>query len=56
MISPLIYAVAIPVALIAPPIASILYATVLAIWIVPDLRIERALTHSGEAGGRGRSG
>ena len=45
MVSPLIYAVAIPVALIAPPIAFVMYATVLAIWIVPDLRIERALTH-----------
>jgi len=44
MVSPAIYAVAIPIALIAPPVAFILYATVLAVWIVPDLRIERALS------------
>ncbi len=44
MVSPLLYAIAIPLALIAPPISFVLYATVLAIWIVPDLRIERALT------------
>ncbi len=43
MVSPLLYTVAIPVALVAPAIAILLFATVVAIWIVPDLRIERAL-------------
>jgi uncharacterized membrane protein len=43
LISPLIYAIAIPVALIAPAIAFILFGVVIAIWIIPDLRIERAL-------------
>jgi len=43
MISPALYAVAIPVALVAPAIAILLFATVVALWIVPDLRIERAL-------------
>ncbi len=43
MISPALYAIAIPVALVAPAIAVLLYATVVALWIVPDLRMERAL-------------
>jgi uncharacterized membrane protein len=43
MISPLLYAVAIPIALVAPAIAFLLYATVVSLWIIPDLRIERAL-------------
>ncbi len=43
MISPLIYVVAIPIALVAPAIAFLLYVTVVSLWIIPDLRIERAL-------------
>jgi uncharacterized membrane protein len=43
LVSPLLYAIAIPIALVAPPIAFLLYATVVSLWIVPDLRIERAL-------------
>ena len=43
MISPLLYAVAIPIALVAPAIAFLLYVTVVSLWIIPDLRIERAL-------------
>lgn len=43
MISPALYAIAIPVALVVPAIAVLLYATVVSVWIVPDLRIERAL-------------
>ena len=43
LLSPLIYAVGIPVALVAPPVAFVLYCLVVAIWIIPDLRIERAL-------------
>jgi len=42
-ISPALYVVAIPVALFLPAVAVLLYATVVSIWIVPDLRIERAL-------------
>ncbi len=36
MISPGLYALAIPVALVAPAIAILLFATVVALWIVPD--------------------
>ena len=42
-ISPLIYAVGIPVALVAPWISFVLYAVVALIWIVPDQRIERTI-------------
>jgi len=43
MISPVLYAIAIPVALFAPVVAFGLYVAVVAIWVVPDLRIERRL-------------
>jgi uncharacterized membrane protein len=43
MVSPILYAVAIPIALIAPVIALGLYAVVVSIWLVPDLRFERSL-------------
>ena len=42
-LSPLFYAVAIPVAFFQPWIAGALYATVALIWLVPDPRIERRL-------------
>jgi uncharacterized membrane protein len=42
-ISPLIYAIAIPVAFLAPVISFALYVTVAAMWIVPDPRIERRI-------------
>jgi uncharacterized membrane protein len=42
-LSPLLYALAIPVALFAPVIAFALFVVVICIWIVPDLRIERIL-------------
>jgi uncharacterized membrane protein len=41
--SVLIYAAAIPVALVAPLVAFVLYVIVAGIWIVPDQRVERAL-------------
>ena len=41
--SPVIYAIAIPVALVAPAIAFGLYVVVVSLWVVPDLRIERTL-------------
>jgi len=40
-VSPLIYAAAIPLALILPAAAIALYVAVALIWIVPDRRIER---------------
>ena len=43
-LSPLLYMVAIPVALSAPAIAGGLYALVALMWLVPDRRIERVLT------------
>jgi uncharacterized membrane protein len=42
-VSPLIYAIAVPVALVAPLVAFALYVAVAAIWFVPDRRVERAL-------------
>ncbi len=42
-VSPLLYAIAIPTALVAPWVSVGLYATVSVIWIVPDARIERQI-------------
>jgi uncharacterized membrane protein len=42
-ISPLIYVVSIPVALVAPLVSVALFVFVSAIWIVPDPRIERQI-------------
>ena len=42
-ISPLIYAIGIPVALVAPWVSFALYAVVALLWIVPDQRIERTI-------------
>jgi uncharacterized membrane protein len=42
-VSPLLYAVAIPIAFIAPLVAFAIYVAVAVIWIVPDTRIERTL-------------
>ena len=44
-LSPVLYAVAIPVALVAPLVAFAVYVFVALIWIVPDTRIERTLAH-----------
>jgi uncharacterized membrane protein len=41
--SPLFYAIAIPVAFVAPWVSVVLYVLVAAIWFVPDLRIERRI-------------
>ncbi|MGH7179850.1 MAG: TMEM175 family protein [Tepidisphaeraceae bacterium] len=48
-----IYVAAIPLALVAPLLATALYAAVAIVWIVPDRRIERALTQGArqQAGG-----
>ncbi len=42
-LSPVLYAVAIPIALVAPLVAFAVYVFVALIWIVPDTRIERTL-------------
>jgi uncharacterized membrane protein len=44
-LSPLTYALAIPVAFVAPLVSFALYVLVALIWIVPDTRIERRLAH-----------
>jgi uncharacterized membrane protein len=43
-VSPLAYAVAIPIAVIAPLISFAIYVAVALWWIVPDTRIERTIT------------
>lgn len=42
-VSPIIYLVAIPIALVAPLVSFVLYVVVAGIWIVPDPRIERRI-------------
>ena len=42
-LSPVIYAIAIPIAFVAPLVSFALYITVAVIWVVPDTRIERTL-------------
>ena len=41
--SPLLYAISIPIALVAPWVSVAIFAFVAAIWFVPDLRIERRI-------------
>jgi uncharacterized membrane protein len=43
MISPVLYAVAIPIALVAPWVSFAIYSVVAVMWFVPDLRIERRI-------------
>jgi uncharacterized membrane protein len=43
LISPLLYAVAIPIALVAPWVSFAIYTVVAVMWFVPDLRIERRI-------------
>ena len=43
-ISPLLYAVAIPIALVAPWVSFAIYTIVALAWFVPDLRIERRIS------------
>jgi TMEM175 potassium channel family protein len=45
IISPVLYAIAIPVALVAPLVAFAIYVAVAVIWFVPDMRIERQMPH-----------
>jgi uncharacterized membrane protein len=41
--STVLFLVAIPIALVAPTVALVIYAAVVVLWIVPDRRMERAL-------------
>jgi len=50
-ISPVIYAVSIPVAFLSPFAANALFVLVALIWLIPDRRIERALAGREGAGG-----
>jgi hypothetical protein len=43
-ISPLLYALAIGAAFVRPGIAEAVYVLVALMWLIPDRRIERALT------------
>src|SRR5687767_11751286 len=43
-LSPLVYAIAVPFALVRPWVAGTLYATVALIWLTPDRRIERIVS------------
>jgi uncharacterized membrane protein len=49
IISPVLYLVAIPIALLAPAVAFAIYVAVAAIWFIPDLRIERRIPESHES-------
>ncbi|HXI45505.1 MAG TPA: TMEM175 family protein [Candidatus Acidoferrales bacterium] len=51
LISPALYAIAIPVALVAPLVAFAIYVGVAVIWFVPDMRIERRLPHEPHGSG-----
>lgn len=51
--SPLLYAIAIPLAFVRPWMADVIYVAVALMWLVPDRRIERVL--AAEARGRGRA-
>src|SRR5689334_1035410 len=42
-ISPVLYAAALPLALVKPPLADAIYAVVALMWLVPDRRIESKL-------------
>ena len=45
-VSPALYAVAVPIALVAPLVSMAIYFGVVLLWIVPDRRMERAVGES----------
>jgi uncharacterized membrane protein len=49
-LSPAVYLSAIPLAFVSPWIANALYAAVALVWLIPDRRIERAVTVSEHSG------
>ncbi len=44
-ISPILFASAIPISLVAPLVAFAMYTAVVLVWVIPDRRMERTLTH-----------
>jgi len=52
-LSPVLYVVAIPTALVQPEIAGALYAIVALIWVIPDRRIERLLAEGRASASQG---
>jgi uncharacterized membrane protein len=46
-ISPILFAVAIPLALVAPIVSMLTYAGVVVMWLVPDRRMERVIRSDG---------
>ena len=42
-VSPMLFALAIPIALVAPAVSMAIYVGVVVMWLVPDRRIERAI-------------
>ena len=47
-LSPIAYAVAIPVAFLNPKVSNALFVAVALVWLIPDRRIERALAAPGK--------
>jgi hypothetical protein len=47
-VSMLIYALAIPLALVSSTVSCLLYVLVAVLWLVPDRRIEKTLTEEGQ--------
>ena len=45
-VSILLYVLAIPLAFVRPVLSSVVYVTVAIIWLVPDRRIERTVSHT----------
>ncbi|MBI3750950.1 MAG: DUF1211 domain-containing protein [Chloroflexi bacterium] len=52
IVSPVLYAIAVPVALVLPLVAFGIYVLVALIWVVPDVRIERRIPHEPHDDGR----
>jgi uncharacterized membrane protein len=42
-VSPVLFAVAIPIAVVAPAVSMVIYAGVVLMWLVPDRRMERVI-------------
>ncbi|MBI2777962.1 MAG: DUF1211 domain-containing protein [Chloroflexi bacterium] len=42
-VSPVLFAVAIPIAVVAPAVSMVVYAGVVLLWLVPDRRMERVI-------------
>jgi len=42
-VSPVLFLIAVPIALVAPALSMAIYVGVVLMWLVPDRRIERAI-------------